>query len=803
MNRITLYLGLTGLAWIALINQVHAQAVVPDGTLNTIVNSTNNRDFAIVGGTIAGSNLFHSFREFSVPTGGSAQFNNAANIQTIFSRVTGGTVSRIDGLLQTNGSASLFLLNPSGILFGANASLNIGGSFVGTTATRIKFADGAEFSAVNPPTQPLLTMSAPIGLQFGASPAAIQVQGNSPAPTPQNFFPIQPSTPSGLQVRPEQTLALIGGDVTLDGGEIGAVGGRVELGSVGTAATLSAIATADGFTFDYRDVPTLGHIQLANGAFIHIGSGNAQIQGQSVRLTEGSVIAAQNFGTRSGGSLLIRGTERVQLSSESSNRRSAILSDVFNTGAGNDLNIVTQQLVLNDRSTLLTRSFASGVSGNLRIDATKSVTVQGVRPDDPTQPSAIASASFADGKAGDILVNTPHLLLRDAGVITSTNLGTGTGGEVQVNTQITEIVGNDSDLYSSSISSFNIGTGAAGSVNLMTDQLYITRLGAIQTSSLNDGSAGDITVRASEKIVVSGRNPDGSVVSTIESAVFTADPLLQRLLNLPDIPKGQAGNIRITTPDLSLTHGAYVSVGNFAEGNAGNITLTVDTLKLDSAALQASTKTGTGGNIVINARLVQLRHLSQITTNAQGQGNGGNITINSPVILGLDNSDIVANAVDGSGGNIAITTQGLFGLKYRSRLTPESDITASSQFGVNGTVDIDRFGVNPDAALIQLPNQLIDPNQKLAAGCAEPQGNRFIVSGRGGIPDNPTQASRSDRAWSDVRNLPRSTQAPVSQSSLPVLEATGWRRNSITGTIDLIAAQPMRSNQAVTCTGSR
>ncbi len=148
-----------------LASPVQAQQVMSDGTVNTIVTRSGNV-FTIDNGTTSGTNLFHSFQEFSIPTGGTALFNNAANIQNIFSRVTGGTVSNLDGIIRANGTANLFLLNPNGILFGSNARLNLGGSFIGTTAQAIKFADGTEFSAI-PTASPLLTMSVPIGLQMG------------------------------------------------------------------------------------------------------------------------------------------------------------------------------------------------------------------------------------------------------------------------------------------------------------------------------------------------------------------------------------------------------------------------------------------------------------------------------------------------------------------------------------------------------------------------------------------------------------------------------------------------------------
>ena len=176
MSRFALLL--PSLVLLGLLRSETAQAQVSaDGTLSTTVTSADQRNFVIENGDRAGGNLFHSFREFSIPTGGSAYFNNAATVQNIFARITGGNVSNIDGLIRANGAANLFLLNPSGILFGSNARLDVGGSFIGTTASTIKFADGAGFSATNPTGTTLLTISTPIGLQMGNSPGTITVQG--------------------------------------------------------------------------------------------------------------------------------------------------------------------------------------------------------------------------------------------------------------------------------------------------------------------------------------------------------------------------------------------------------------------------------------------------------------------------------------------------------------------------------------------------------------------------------------------------------------------------------------------------
>lgn len=226
--------------WTTLVTLPIQAQVIPDETLprSSTVNANGNR-FSITGGTRAGANLFHSFREFSVPTDGVASFQQVdPAIANIITRVTGASVSRIDGVieaLQAGGqvsSANLFLINPNGILFGANASLNIGGSFLATTGDRLNFADGNQFSADGTQSSPLLTISVPVGLQVGATSGAIVnrsrqvLKFSSDVPTD--------AIAGGLQVMPGRTLALVGGNVRLPGGVLVAEGGRVELGRLAT-----------------------------------------------------------------------------------------------------------------------------------------------------------------------------------------------------------------------------------------------------------------------------------------------------------------------------------------------------------------------------------------------------------------------------------------------------------------------------------------------------------------------------------------------------------------------------------------
>ena len=135
---------------VALVLRAEANAqIVLDGSVGP-AGTLSGPDFAIGAelGTTLGPNLFHSFSDFNILTGESATFSGPDAIDNVVSRVTGGSVSTIDGLLRsTIAGADFYLVNPSGILFGANAALDVDGSFHASTADHMRLSDGALFSA--------------------------------------------------------------------------------------------------------------------------------------------------------------------------------------------------------------------------------------------------------------------------------------------------------------------------------------------------------------------------------------------------------------------------------------------------------------------------------------------------------------------------------------------------------------------------------------------------------------------------------------------------------------------------------
>ena len=388
--------GGVSLCYMAITIPSQAQ-ITGDGTLSTEVTTSDNLNFTITGGNRAGDNLFHSFGKFSVPNGGSALFENAPDVQNIISRVTGGSISNIDGLIKANSSANLFLINPSGIIFGSNAQLNIGGSFIASTANSLKFADGTFFSATDPQAQPLLTVSVPVGLQFGETAGSIVNQSLVEY--------------VGLLVQPDKTLALVGGNVSVESGILSALGGRIELGSVAGSSLVSLTPIPEGWALGYEDVQNFQDIQLSQAFIITEGEGETvgdiKLRGRQIKITDGSQVVGFNNGANQGGTFAVKASETVEVSGGSS------LNNVtLSTGAAGDITVETRRLIVRNESFIDTASNGDGSGGNLTVDAAEFVEVDG-----DGGLSRLSTQASAGGDAGDLKVTTGRLILRDGGTV--------------------------------------------------------------------------------------------------------------------------------------------------------------------------------------------------------------------------------------------------------------------------------------------------------------------------------------------------------------------------------------------------
>jgi filamentous hemagglutinin family protein len=784
--------------------------IAPDGSLPTSVTSGDGLNFTIDNGALSGNNLFHSFQEFSVPTNGSAFFNNAANVQNIFSRVTGGNISNIDGLLRANGGANLFLLNPAGIVFGPNASLNIGGSFFGTTANSIRFADGVEFSTTNPSASPLLTVSVPVGLQMGTNPGEIEVNntGHQLKGTFSSSLTTQASNPVGLQVAPGQTLALVGGNLTLDGGVLTASGGRVELWAIGQPTTSSQVgleAINGRWQLTANTAQPTGNLQFLHRALVNASGtepGAAQMRGGNLTMQEGSVVWLENRGDRAFGEIELHIANAIDLIGAAPNTQlaSGIYADAKSTGRSSDIWVETQQLTLQEGGSIQSRTFAAGDSGEVRVNADR-VNFFDSLPDGIV--GVIGTRTRGSGNANDVIIETRYLHINGGGSISSSSGSSGNGGNILINASESIALSvfpentNDAIIGASAISP----SGNAGSITLNTARLSLEGGALISSSTYGSGQGGTIAINAAESVTLSGSRFSLPRLLWEGSTIRTAGVLLPASLrakgNLPNEVTGSAGSIILNTPKLAVTDGAEVAVRHDSSGRGGMLEINADAIVLDlNGRLTGNTASGGGGDISVQTDLLTLRHGSNIATSAGGAGNGGNITIDSPTIVGLENSDIVANAVQGAGGNIQINTQGIFGLENRSELTPESDISASSQFGVSGNITITNPTADSSLGIVELSDDPIDPSQEIAQGCGALGDSQFIATGRGGIPASPDATIQSARVWNDLRDLPAlessemtdAATAPVAPE--PLVAATTWVRND-RGQVELVAMQPV------------
>ncbi len=811
--------------------------VLPDGSLPTVVNSPDNLNFAIEGGGRSGNNLFHSFSQFSVSTGGSAIFNNATDVQNIFSRVTGSKISNIDGLIQAKGIANLFLLNPNGIVFGPKAALNIGGAFLGTTASSIHFSAGAEFSAISPTLQPLLTMSVPIGLQFGAQAA-----------------PITNRSTVGLQVKTAQTLALVGGDLLFEGGRASAPSGQIELGSVAPHSWVGLTFQNPGGMINYDAVNQFQTINLTQSARLDAsGSRNAgiQIQGRQVSFQNGSTATVTISGAESGQGITIRATDAIELLGVSADGKtqSGLTSTVqaSATGQGGEIRLEAPTLRLWDGARATTRTFGAGQGGNLLIRANQ-VDVKGRDATESNTSELTARVETnAKGRGGDITIVAQSVQVRDGAAIKSRTQGSGNAGNLLIQAPKVMFVGRSPKGSNVDISTNSREEATGNGGNLVIEAAQVQLQGAsLRSRTYGAGAAGNILVNAQALIVADSRitteadllatGPGGNIHLTAETLKFldggqalastsgrstagnlsiiaqsleiagrspqNTPPDQQVISGLEALSegKGAAGEINLTTDSLMIREGAIISVSGEGDGNAGNLRIQSNTIKLDTGgSLLAEANAGSQGNIMINANSLLMRHSSNITTNAYNRANGGTIMIQVPLIVGLENSDIVANALQGKGGNIQITTQGLFGLKFRPKLTPENDITASSEFGVNGTVQVNTIGIDPNSGLTALPVDTVDPSQQIATGCSARSDSSFVATGRGGVPENPIQVIAFDRVWSDLRTIPKAKPEPrIAAASMPI-EATALAINA-QGEVELIGEGAIASNPiGVTC----
>ena len=801
-----------------------------DATLPTPSAVTGTPDRTVIqGGTPRGTNLFHSFRQFSIPQNSTATFLVDQSVTNIFSRVTGSSASQIDGRLQVlrsdNNSlstANFFLLNPNGILFGRDASLNVGGSFLATTADRIDFADRTQFSATAPQTNSLLTIQVPVGLQFGDRPGRIENRSSAnildSQGEPQRDFFNDPL--KGLSVPAGQTLALIGGDIFMPKGRISVEGGRIELGSVAQQGRAELISPNQGWALRYDRSQSFGEIRLRSAILETSGlvGGAIQLQGRQIVLNRNAQIISTTSGSRPGRALSVNASDAVRVL-----MGSALSTGTQGAGTAGMIRLSTRQLVINRSGLIGSISFGSGQGGRMRITS-DSITVGGSLSDLARVSFIVTrSENSGTGRAGDIEIQTDRLQVLPGGQITSTTFGAGNAGNIQIQASDISLVGtilaNDSNSKTEDTSSglFSAADqssrGNGGDINIRSQRLSLSNGALVQASTYSSGDAGNVEIHAAD-INVAGTSGSGhrSGILATSGGLDNVSFLVNRSAT------GRGGNVHITTNHLIVRDHAVVAVNSLSPSSpgAGMLQIEAQLALLDNRAqLNAETDSG-GANISLpQIGLLLLRRQSSITTNAganSNRGTGGDININGGFVIAApaESNDITANARDQNAGNVALTAN-VIGITPQLHDTPQSDITASSDRGISGSIRISQPQTNPAQNLVPLPNYVVDVTRQIARRCAaistraaltgDRTLNTFIISGRGGLPINPDEAQGINTTFAPWATLTPSTSSsqrssrdtePIKQTvdqRGAIVEAQGWITNAA-GKVELVAQAP-------------
>ena len=614
----------------------HADATPPisaSGGLNTHVNLSlespvGTIQYDITGGTRAGTNLFHSFGNFNVPTSTIANFLNetGATTSNILGRVTAGNPSSIFGTIQTTnfGHANLFLMNPAGIIFGPTASLHVGGSVTFTTANylRLTAVDGtAGIYRADPASTSVLT-TAPIGAFgfLGSNPAAIAIQGSSlSVPTGQAISLVGGNRGFTYANPDTSATASVPGGVMIGGGELSAPSGQINITSVASPGEVSAT------DFLPTSGMTMGDINLSQGAMLDVSgdsAGTVRIRGGQFAIADATI--SDDTTNTTGASTAIDINVTGDLSITDMRGVPAITAKATGTGDAGEVRIFSANLTIRSTAdspfaSIDTHTSGSGKGGDVVITATGELT---------------ATGSLSN-----------NMFFIDSG---TTPLAGGAGGSTTITAgkvQLTRSSVDTGDFIAQQTNQHSPGDG--GNVIITADTFHMTN-SVIATDSTGGGKAGGLTISAHDvRIKEFSLLQQIGINGTGEFIINATDLLMSdsaQIISATALAPG--GGVSITANTVELKNGSTIQSQTFGDGPAGDIRITATdhfTLSDDSASPGA-----------------QLRPSGLFTNSLGGLGNlgiAGAITVTTPMFVMTDGARIdTTTQTKGHGGDVTITT---------------------------------------------------------------------------------------------------------------------------------------------------
>jgi filamentous hemagglutinin family protein len=691
------------LAWMAIASLPVAAQITPDDSLGQErsrlqhgVQMRGQRGDRITGGARRGENVFHSFSEFNVEAGQRVYFANPRGIESIFSRVTGAEVSEIMGTLGVEGNANLWLLNPHGILFGPDARLDIRGAFVASAANRFRFANGAEFHAADPQMPPLLTVTAPLGVQFGIGRGPVTNAAQLTVGTGQTLA-LHGATVenTGSLIAPAGTVQVLGDRLSLLSPTLidvsGDRGGTVQIGGdyqgSGTLPTAShtliapnvsiradaltrgdggrVIVWADGHTGFYGDISARGGAQRGDGGFVEVSGHESLIFRGQVDLSA----ANGNFGT------LLLDPENIIIQ-----------------GAGDNDNEVNDGQIFaadgEDNTFTISEAKLEGLSGdtNVILQATNDIIIEPLEGDSLVfQPGSGLINFLGDSDEngdGDVEMRDrgDRIIARERKIsISGASLLLGSI-ETNVDTSNTPTAGGDINLTATNgniiagslVSSSLARTGDAGNGGNITIRANNgaveirgggNEFGAVHTNSLIDDV--DLPVFGDASV-------GGAVFISARDGIYIENEFSGEAINSQSASFGigntnDAGSVTLTTINGDINLIGEVRANSDADegvaGAGGNIVLTANNGNiivrgLNSASInRISGDSGVGGSIELNAGgSIRVDDIFSGSLSPGEAGNGGAVAINAANGI-ITESITSTSSRDGTGGAIRLTSE--------------------------------------------------------------------------------------------------------------------------------------------------
>ena len=509
--------------------------------------------------------------------------------------------------------------------------------------------------------------------------------------------------------------------------------------------------------------PSLMLDNQANISTQTLGSGDAgamAIDVDTLTIRGGATVDSNTWSSGTGGAIDISANESITLDGfvtdpSGQYSRSSIQSaaDSGSTGTGGSITLATPNLNVEDHAAITTKTLGSGNAGTITVE-TESLHLNG----------EINSSTGGAGNGEEIVIHATREVLIEgyveqalghyfnAGIYSEVGQeSSGHGGTITLTTPSLAL--EDFSFISTAVTwevdpGRAIGTGNAGDIALAVDSLKVHGGSVISSDTAGVGQGGMISVTAKDGIDIQGffkKNTGELTPSEISAgtrgpgrggSLFIVTPSLQLSdhggISVETSGDGRGGDLALTTDQLDLQTQAKVSSESTGTGLAGDITIAAaNRLTLTNSAITAATTDADGGNIHIDPELMLLRQSDITATVKGGTGNGGNIDLAADNLV-LDRSRIIANAEAGNGGNISLASQ-VF-LK-----TPDTMVSASSRFGIQGTVVVYAPLVDVTAGLVTLPEKFLDGESFTAKRCVDnaQEASSLVVKGRDGVPARP------------------------------------------------------------------